>query len=217
MSALNTGLGYCQPSARLLFKPTPIALELGAASDAVIGTLMAVHHANRQGSYDDHIAVALPCMRMGRDGGMLPGFEVEMIASESALNAFLRLEGVAIMKRRGMVEAAEIEEVYAGVGETGAAYVRDRAGEKHTPGWIRRSRARAERRSKEFGLPIEPRTHNRSLAPLRYGDKILHIREQIGEITGGPILVSTYGFSPANFASILPVLPESARRAESAA
>ncbi len=216
MSALNAGQGRCLGAARFLIKPVRAVIELGAAPDVLIKTLMAVHHANRLGSTEDFIAVALPTMRMGRSC-MLPGLEVELIGSDASIHALLRLEGMLSLQRRGMIEATGIGEVYAEPGMTGAAYVRDRACEKHTPGWLRRSEARAKRRGKPVGKPVTPRGHDLSTLALQYGGPILHVREQIGAITDAPILVSTYGFSAASAPAILPVFPESAREIEDAA
>jgi len=216
MSGLNTGQGRCQATARLLIRPVRAVVELGAAVDVMMKTLKAVHHANRHGSTEDFIAVAFPTMKMGRDC-MLPGLEIELIGSETSLDALMGIEGMQSLKRRGMLEETEIGEIYADPGMTGAAYVRDRACEKHTPGWIRRTRARAERRGKPPGKPVVARRHDLSALALTYGDVVVHVREKLGEITGDPILVSTYGFSAASAPAILPVFPDSARGIEDAA
>lgn len=216
MSGLNAGQGRCQGTARLLVKPVRAVIELGAAQDVMMKTLTAVHHANRHGSTEDFIAIAFPTMRMGRNC-MLPGFEIELIGSETSLHALIGLQGMLPLRRRGMLEDTEISEVYAEPGMTGAAYVRDRACEKHTPGWIRRCKARAERRGKPLGKPVKVRGHALSALALKYGGQILHIGELLGEITEAPLLVSTYGFSAATAPAILPVLPDSAREIEDAA
>jgi len=150
MSALNAGKGQCEGSARLLIRPVRAVIELGAAVDVLNAALRAVHHANRRGSVEDFIAIAFPTMKMGRDT-MLPGNDLELVGSESSLNTFLRLEGVVTLKRRGMLDDAEIGEVFTDPGMIGAAYIRDRACEKHTPGWIRRRQERAGRRGKPVG------------------------------------------------------------------
>lgn len=203
---LNSGEGRCRGEARLVIKPTRSAVEFGAANDAVMRALMAVHHANRQGSADDYIAVALPGMGAGRTG-MQPGMQVDLFGSDASLNALLGLEGMIALKRRGMIEAPVIGEVRVDAGMTGAAYVRDRASERHTPGWVRRTLARALRRDKPLGKAVTPRRHDRATLPLCYGDKVLNVREQMGEIVAGPILVSTYGFSAAGALAFLPVSP----------
>ncbi|MEC5325097.1 hypothetical protein [Aurantimonas sp. A3-2-R12] len=216
MSGLNTGKGRCQGTARLLIRPVRAVIEMGAAGDVLTAALRAVHHSNRHGSEEDFIAVAFPTMRMGREA-MLPGHDLELIGSEVSLNAFLGLEGVITLKRRGMLEEAEIGEVFTELGMVGAAYIRDRACEKHTPGWIRRSEARAARRGKPLGNPIKARGHDRKTLVVNHGDAVLHVREMVGEFTDAPLMVSTYGLSGTSAPAILPVFPESAREADDAA
>lgn len=216
MSALNAGKGRCQGSARLLIRPVRAVIELGAAGDVLTAALRAVHHANRHGSEEDFIAVAFPTMKMGRET-MLPGNDLELIGSEVSLNAFLGLEGVITLKRRGMLEEAEIGEAFTEPGMVGAAYIRDRTCEKHTPGWIRRSGTRAARRGKPLGKPVKPRGHDVKTLIIDHGDAVLHVREVVGEFTDAPLMVSTYGLSGASTPAMLPVLPESAREADDAA
>ena len=145
--SLNSGAGMCQGNARLLIKPVRAVIELGAAADVHLKTLKAVHHVNRHCSTMDYTAVAFPAMRMGRNC-MLSGHEIELIGSGHSLSRILKHDNVAQLKRRGMLIPTEVTETFMAAGETGAAYVRDRACEKRTPGWIRRSRGRAERRGK---------------------------------------------------------------------
>lgn len=216
MSGLNEGKGRCQGTARLSVRPVLAVIELGAAGDVLATALRTVHHANRHGSTDDFIAVAFPSMRMGRET-MLPGKELELIGSESALEAFLALEGMVTLKRRGMLEETWVDEVFVEPGMIGAAYVRDRACEKHTPGWVRRTQARAERRGKPLGKPVTLRSQDTKSLVLHHGATVLHIREQVGTFTDTPLMVSTYGFSGVSAPAILPVYPESARGAEDAA
>lgn len=216
MSALNAGQGQCQGSARLLIRPVRAVIELGAAGDVLNAALRAVHHANRRGSVEDFIAVAFPTMKMGRET-MLPGNDLELIGSEASLNAFLGMDGVITLKRRGMLEETEIGEPLTELGVVGAAYIRDRACEKHTPGWIRRSEARAARRGKPLGNLVKTRGHDAKALVVNHGDTVLHIREVVGEFTDAPLLVSTYGLSGVSRPAILPVFPESARQADDAA
>ena len=122
-----------------------------------------------------------------------------------------------MLKRRGMLVATDIMDAVAETGTQGAAYVRDRACEKHTPGGIARSRRRAERRGKPLGQPVEPRADDTRTLLLRHGHAVLHIREQIGLIAEGPLLVSTYGFSSAAAPAVLPVWTESMRELDNAA
>lgn len=218
-TTLNTGQGRCQGTARLLIKPVQAVIELGASGDVRTKALNAVHHANRHALQEDFIAVALPEMRMGRNC-MLPGHEIELIGSEASLSRFLALEGLLTLQRRGMIELPEIDEVFSDVGDIGAAYIRDRACEKHTPGWIRRNKARAERRGKPWKDKITKlRGDDRSTLVLQYGAAVLHVRQVIAEMTENPLMVSTYGFSsaqPGQYA-VLPVLPEAAAGIDDAA
>ena len=216
MSGLNTGQGRCQGTARVLIRPVRAAIELGAAEDVLRDAMRAAHHANRHASIEDFVALALPRMRMGRET-MLPGHDLELIGSEASLSALLSLEGISKLTRRGMIEAPEIEDVFIEPGMTGAAYIRDRSDEKHTPGWIRRTKARAERRGKPLGKDVKPRAHDKKVLTLTHGDAILHIREIVGVFTEAPLMVSTYGFSGARMPAVLPVFAESAREAEDAA
>lgn len=215
MSDLNAGRGRCQGSAYLLIRPVRAVIELGAASDVMAAALRAVHHANRHGPVEDFIAVAFPKMRAGREA-MLPGHDLELIGSKASLTTFSGLEGILTLKRRGMIEEAEIGEVFMETGMVGAAYIRDRACEKHTPGWIRRSEARAARRGKSVGKPVKTRSHDSKTLVVNHGDAVLHIREMVGQFTDDPLMVSTYGLSGVSRPAILPVLPESAREAENA-
>ena len=201
---LNTGKGRCQATALLSLTPVQAVVELGAAPDFLAKALNAVHHANRHGDPDDFIAVALPDMRQGRDC-MQSGSRIELFASEAALAAFLELEGPASLLRRGMLASPDIEESFIEDGGSGAAYIRDRSCEKRTPGWIRRSRARAERRGKPLGKPVRVRGNDLSALALHYGNAVVHVRQVIGDVPDGPLLVNTYGFSSASAPAVLPV------------
>jgi len=205
---LNVGKGRCHGTAQLLLKPIKAVIELGAAPDFMQKVLNAVHHANRQGAPDDFIAVALPTIRNRRDA-IIQGTEVELFGSPASLSAFMCLEGVLSLKNRGMVEYLEVMEVFAGSGDLGAAYVRDRACEKHTAGWIRRSKARAERRGTALGKPVKLRADDTSVLMLTYGETVLHVREVLAAMSDAPLMVSTYGFSYAGEPAVLPVAPES--------
>nr|WP_306265438.1 hypothetical protein [Pararhizobium sp. IMCC3301] len=206
---LNIGTGQCQGTTRLLIKPVEAVIELGASVDVMTKALGAVHHANRHAAIDDFIAVALPGMRKGRNC-MLPGHEIELIGSEVSLMNLLALDGISSLKKRGMLTETEIFECYSDAGETGAAYVRDNTCAKHTAGWVRRSIERAERRGKPVGQPVKVRDNDLSALKLQIGSGIIHVREVLGVIGEGPIMVSTYGFSSPNSLAILPVMPDSA-------
>jgi len=220
MSAgMNAGQGQCQGTARLLVKPVQSVIELGAGEDVLMKALNAVHHANRHAPQGDFIAIALPEMRMGRNC-MLPGHEIELVGSEACLSRFLDLEGPQTLKRRGMLLPCDIEEAFHDPGMIGAAYVRDRTCEKNTEGWLRRNKARAERRGKPWkDMSAKPKGHDRSALALRYGSAVLHIRQVIAEMTDIPLMVSTYGFSGTapGMQAVLPVLPQAARGDDDAA
>ena len=216
MSALNAGQGLCVARARLLIRPARAAIELGAGGDALAAALRAVHHANRHGSTADFIAIAFPQMRMGRQT-MMPGNDLELLGSEASLAAFLALEGVQTLQRRKMIENHEIVDSFAEVGQAGAAYVRDRACEKRTLGWLRRSAARAERRAKPLGKPMKPRADDTKSLVLQHGETILHIREILGSYGVTPLIVSTYGLSGVGQPAILPVYPDALKDAPDAA
>lgn len=204
---LNQGPGLCQATHRVLIAPVRAVIELGASGDVRQQTLNAVHHANRHGPVDDYIAVALPQMRPGRYV-MQPGHEIELIASEAALTAFLALDGPARLRRRGMIEAVEVDPSYMEPGMSGAAYVRDRAAEKYTDGWVRRSRARAQRRGKPVAPPARVRDPDPRALALYYGQAVVHVRQMIATVTDEPLRVSTYGFSRATAPAVLPVWPD---------
>ena len=214
--SLNAGQGLCLAQARLLIRPVRAAIELGAGGDVLAAALRAVHHANRHGSPEDFIAVAFPQMRMGREA-MLPGDDLELLGSEASLAALTALDGMKTLTRRGMIEAHEISESFAEIGQEGAAYLRDRACEKHTAGWLRRSAARAERRGKPLGKRVKPRADDSKSLVLQHGDAVLHIREVLGIYTGAPLMVSTYGLSGAGAPAILPVYADALREAHDAA
>ena len=207
---LNMGQGRCQSTARLLIAPVQAVIELGASGDVLTKALNAVHHANRHGSQEDFIAVALPTMRMGRNR-MLPGHEIELIGSEISVSALLQLDGLQSLIRRGMLQPLEVEETFLDVGSIGAAYVRDRACEKHTAGWLRRNKARAERRGKSWqDTDAAPKRNDRTALPLHYGKNVLHVRQIPAEMTNDPLVVNTYGFSSPveGRQAVLPVYPE---------
>lgn len=215
--ALNVGTGRCRGTARLLIKPVRAVIELGALQDVLSATLNCVHHANRTGDTDDFIAVALPQMHKGREVMRL-GHEIELIGSEASLSRLDAMDGIARLRRRGMIEAIGIGETWIDEGAIGGAYVRDRTGEKYTAGWLRRTAARAERRGKPIGKRLKPlRNAAADALALRYGDTVVHVREVIATLSLAPLIVSTYGFSSPVTPAVLPVLPESARKALDAA
>ncbi|MCY4304592.1 MAG: hypothetical protein OXC62_07440 [Aestuariivita sp.] len=211
---MNAGLGRCQGTARLLVKPVQPVIALGASPDVLTKVLNAVHHTNRHSSLDDFIAVALPEMDMGRDR-MLPGHEIELIGTENVLSQFQRLEGMLTLQRRSMLQPLKIEETFYDVGEIGAAYVRDRIFEKRTPGWLQRSKMRAERRGKPWKENArEVKAEKMFVLKLNYGNVVLFIREIRLELKDVPLFVSTYGFSSARTGhqAVLPVWPKGGKK-----
>ncbi|MCY4301954.1 MAG: hypothetical protein OXC68_09525 [Aestuariivita sp.] len=216
---LNAGKGQCHGTASLLIRPIQAVIELGASGDVLTKTLKAVHHANRHGSPDNFIAVSLPSMRVGRNC-MLPGYEIELIGSEASLSHLMDSDGLQSLMRRGMLRPLEIEETFLEPGTVGAAYVRDRSCEKHTKGWIRRNRVRAERRGKAWKeTDIYASGNDRTVLRLQYGTIVIHVRQIIGEIRDSKLMVNTYGFSSPSpdHQAILPVYPEAARESDNAA
>lgn len=215
---LNTGQGRCHGTVRLFIKPVQAVIELGASQDVLQKVLAAVHHANRHADVDDFIAIALPAMRMGRNC-MMPGHEIELIGSDASLAAFLALEGPQSLVRRGMIPPAEIDEAFVDPGIIGAAYLRDRASEKYTSGWMRRNKARADRRGKPWTDEAKPRGNDPTALTLHCGSAVLHVRQVVAEMTDAPLMVSTYGFSGATPGchAVLPVFPEAAKEAYDAA
>ena len=216
MKEINVGKGQCQGTARLLIKPVQAVVELGAWDDMLMKTLNAVHHLNRHADIGDFVAAAFPVMSKGRSV-IRAGHEVELIGSETSLATLLQLDGIQTLKRRGMMIDPEICETYFEAGMTGAAYVRDHACMKHTAGWVRRTKARAERRGKELGRKIKMQPDDVSSLILSYGSTILHVREIVAAFLEAPLMVSTYGFSSPGEPAILPVMPDSARLVADAA
>ena len=214
---LNTGKGRCHGTTSLLLQPVQAVIELGASGDVLVNILNAVHHANRHGSPDDFIAVALSAMRMGRNC-MLPGHDIEMIGSEASLSRLTSLDWIQSLLRRGMLKPFEILGTSSESGTTGAAYIRDRACETRTEGWLRRNKARAERRGKTW-KDGRARSDDQTALCLRYGQAVIHVRQIIGEMTDKPLMVSTYGFSSpvSGHQAILPVYPDAARVLDHAA
>lgn len=214
--ALNSGKGRCRAEARLLVTPVRAVVELGASRDVLMGALNAVHHVNRCCGGDDFIAVALPGMCAGR-ATELPGLDIELIASRSALERLLATDGMKTLARRGMIEAEEIVETELDFGATGAAYFRDRSGEKWTEGGIRRAQQRAARRGvKVHKITRKPVSLHRKLT-LYYGSTPVHVRQVVAEMTSEPLMVSTYGFSAPGAPAVLPVYPDAAKGVEDAA
>lgn len=208
---LNDEKGRCQGSARLLIKPVRAVIELGAVQDVMKLVLHATHHANRHGSLDDFVAIALPTMYQ-KYNGMMSGHEIELFGSEVSLSNFLGLEGPRKLVRRGMLMTPEIEEAHLDIGTQGTAYVRDRSCEKNTAGWLRRAKARAERRGKQWTDNKKSRPNDRSALALHYDTKVLYVKQVPGFIGDQPLMVSTYGYSSsvAQARAVLPVLPEQA-------
>ena len=205
MTKPNEGQGLCHPTHQLSIRPVLAAIELGAVPDVMHGALNAAHHANRQSAQDDRIAVALPGMHVHR-GLARPGHEIVLFGSPDALIRVLTLEGVERLVRRGMTETLEVFEAFADPGERGTAYVRDRSKTALGPSAIRRMRRRATERGEPE--PEIGRQHpDRTVLALHFGSAVVHVREDEGTVSGGPVTVSTYGFSSPSSPAVLPVLP----------
>lgn len=203
---LNAGPGLCRATARMTVMPARAVIELGAAPDVLTKALAAVHHVNRRGDPEDFIAVALPTHRPGRVCELL-GEEIELIGSKACLRALLSTEGFRTLLRRTMLRPPEIFEVERETGETGAAYVRDRRGEKYTAGGIARMQRRAERRGVELHkITRKPVVLSGGLT-IVLGTTPLRIREIVAPQSEASLMVSTFGFSTAETPAILPVLP----------
>jgi hypothetical protein len=216
MSGLNSGQGRCQGTARLLIRPTVSAIELGAGPDIITSAVKAVHHLNRHAPLDDFVAIALTGMRKGREG-VLPGHELELIGSRDALTQFLALEGAQLLFRRRMIGTTAVRDLTLTPGTVGAAYVRDRSCEKLNSGWECRAAARAARRGVDFTpKPVPRHVRAEDTALISLGRTPLRIREIVGVVTGGDLIVSTYGLSYGDFPAILPVLPAMAEVADAA-
>lgn len=211
MSGLSAGAGLCPVSAQLSLRATKAVVELGALADVVQVTLNAVHHANRHGCDDDRIAVAFPGLHLHRRTAR-SGQEIVLFGSEQALQRYIAIEGVQSLVRRGMVAELDIAAASLEAGTPGTAYLRDRAAERRSPGAVRRALARAARRGKPMFQDIEVRETDLRLLALRYGDVVIHIREQAAQMTGAPLLVGTYGFSSSTAPAVLPILPDSTPR-----
>ena len=213
---LKEGKGRCQGTARLLVQPVQAVIELGAYKDVLVSVLNTVHHANRHGSIDDFIAVALPDMEPGRKW-MQSGYRIELIGSESSLSILTGHERMLSLTRRGMLQDLEIREVCVEKEASGAAYVRDRNHEKYTHGWLRRNKLRAERRGKtweEKDIPCYK--SDREILRIKYENVIMRIRQVIGKITDDMLIVSTYGFSSPDHEAILPVYSDAVREYDDA-
>ena len=207
MTTLNTGAGLCHPTHQLSIRPVQAVLELGALADVIHAALNAAHPANRQGDPEDRIAVALPSMDVRR-GVARPGREVVVFGSAAALYAYLKLDGVQRLVRRAMVKDLETSEAFNRPGEGGTAYVRDRKAADHSPGTIRRARARAERRGVQMPERIDTRRPEPDVLALHYGPAVVHVREVTATVGDRPLLVGTYGFSAPGAPAVLPILPD---------
>ena len=205
----QSGAGACTPTHTLVLRTAVAARELGAAPDVIIGALNAVHHANRHSAPDDRIAVALPGLRLAR-GRAVPGAEMVSFGSAVALERLRSLEGVDRLLRRGMIDAAGIEEAWGDPGEPGTAFVRDRRVARCSPGAVRRARARAERRGKPFPEAARIEAPDPSILALHYGSTVVHLRTEMASVGAGPIQIGTFGFSLASAPGALPILLDGA-------
>lgn len=204
MDELEAGAGLCSATFVLSVRPTRAVVELGALGDVIHAVLNAAHHTNRHGPSDDRIAVALPEMHVLR-GRARPGQEVVLFGTEAAFARFAALDGIETLRRRGMIAPLEVFPVGASPGESGTAFVRDRAAARRSPGALRRAAARAVRRG---GAPREfsdVQEADRSVLALHYGPAVVHVRALEARVAAEPLVVNTYGFSSVQCPAVLPI------------
>ena len=138
----------------------------------------------------------------------IPGQEVVLFGSASALQAYLKLDGVQTLLRRQMVKPLDLADTLAGPGTPGTAYVRDRTAAKHSPGALRRSAERAARRGIQVqDKPSKQPATKGSPPPLAlyFGSAVVHVRAIEAVIGTLPLLVGTYGFSAPGAPAVLPI------------
>ena len=207
MTALNEGVGLCQPTHQLSIRPVQAVLELGAVADVLHKALNAAHHSNRHGAPDNRIAIALPQLSIRR-GLACPGHEVVLFGSATALESYVKLDGVQTLVRRSMIKELKIHAASFAGGELGTAYIRDRAAARRSPGAIRRAQERAARRGIAMPSKLAVRSPGPSILALHFGSAVVHIREVQAQIGANPLHVSTYGFSSAEAPAFLPIVPD---------
>ena len=204
---LNFGLGQCQATERLVVYVSPTALSLGALGDVMQRILAVVHHANRQANLDDFIAVALPGMNKGARG-VRSGKYIELLATSESLEKLMKQNGFQLLLNRQMIRQPFIDEPTQKIGELGCAWCRDRSSEKYTPGWIKRSRARAARRGIKISDDIKARNFSFGGFSFVINQAVVAVVPKLGIVTNKPLMVSTYGFSRKNNPAHLPVIVE---------
>jgi len=210
MSAPNSGPGLCLPTHQLSIRPVQAVIELGAIADVLHSALNAVHHANRSGTPNNRIAVALPTMHVHR-GIARPGTEIVVFGSQAALERYLALEGTQRLARRGMVKDLNVMEAIGQPGERGTAYLRDRQVARRSPGAVRRAKARAERRGVTMSDKMVSRPTSHAVLALHFGSAVVHVRAIEAEISAGPLLIGTYGFSAVGNPAVLPILADNSK------
>jgi len=206
---LNSGLGTCRGSHRLLIRPVLAAISLGATPDVINGALKAIHRINRNGDPTDFIATALPLMGSYK-GRMFTGYELEAVGSEQVLLQLLNADVLKMMNRRGMLEPMMVKPVLVETGEPGVAFVRNRHVEKLSPGWLRRTERHALKQGKTLGPKAFGKREyaKEDVVSLSYGEALLHVAQRPGTYAGEKIMVSTYGFSTMASPAILPIMPQ---------
>jgi len=202
--ALNSGIGLCKGTDRLTLHPTPMTAEMGAGRDIVLKILNLVHHINRQGSPEDYIAVGLPEMHLMKER-RLAGHTVDLIGSEAVFETMMASTGFTKLQRMQAIMPAVLSKAELPSGQSGMAFVRDRSTAKLGPAKLRRMQKRAEEFGRNFEMPKNIERSDSTLHALHYGQAVLRIREIDGPVTGGPLQVTTYGFSHPSAPAFLPI------------
>ena len=201
---IGSGPGRCPLEFFVSLRPVRAAIELGAGVDVMHAALNAAHHANRHGRSDDRLAVALPGLHC-RLGRARPGHEVVVFGSEAALGRLLALDGIATLRRRGLLVEPEVVRAFCEPGASGTAFLRDRSAARGSPGVLRRAHERAIRRGS--AAPPTDRTEqiDPSMLALYFGPAVVHVRALQAKVTDQPLMVSTYGFSSPQAPALLPI------------
>ena len=211
---LNEGQGHCFLEARVDLDLSEMAAEMGATQDFFRTLLHAVHDVNRNDPDNGRIAVAFPGLRPEARGLYAFGERVRLFGTEKMLARLIATDRVTSAVRRGLVgRRPRIFGVSVTDGAPGTAFVRARAGDRRTPGELRRRIARnarqgrdtakLERKLAETTLGRVARAEADALY-LPLGPKRLTFQPMPCP-TAAQVAVSTYGFSNASDPAGLPV------------
>lgn len=210
--ALNSGLGICTPSHRLVITPTRATAELGAFPDLLQEVFAATHRVNRHSASAGYAAICLPQAGAGR-GLQALGEEIALLGKEQLLQAILSDEKLLRLRRRGMftgqVENHDFKSITAGHVLLRSRQIEDRVvGGQRLNRQARRDARRAAHitaTSGQFAANQKPQKPERltGFVTLKEGPRIDFIARR-AEYTGLPIMVSSYGLSRLNTLSVLP-------------